>query len=365
MSNHIAIILPALGGGGAERQFIYLANDWSKRGFIVTLVLMEKRGELLGLVSSDIKVIGLKVKKYRNVIIPLVLCFTKNCFDVIITAMWPLNSVVSIAWWLSRKQGRLYLSEHENLTESYINRKKINRVLLKAVIRLTYTISNGVIAVSEGVMNDLINVGDLPEELVTNIYNPATIGVKQNNCNTCYVHENLWKSKDTFHILSVGRLTYQKDHATLINAFAILSEKINAELVIVGQGEDKDDLLALIDSLSLNENVSLVGFHEDVSCWYQSADVFVLSSRWEGFGNVIVEALEYGVPVVSTDCPSGPSEIINNKKYGELVPVGNPLAIASAIIKTSKIKYERNELTSRASDFALENISPQYLDYML
>ncbi|MBT4764666.1 glycosyltransferase [bacterium] len=361
MNSAITIVLPALGGGGVERLFVHLANDWAEHGFQVSILLMEKRGEFLNLVSQDVKILELNVKRYRDVLKPLVGYLKRSSSDVVITAMWPLNSIVAISWFLSGRRSKLFLSEHENLTESYINQGKENEFIFKKIIKYTYSISTGVVAVSNGVKQDLINIGELQKNTIKVIYNPAATGVDmcQEGANNKY-----WRNKFEYHILSVGRLAFQKDHETLIKAFSFSLEYIDAELVIVGQGELKKDLLDLIRELNLGDRVRLVGFQINPSCWYKFSDLFVLSSRWEGFGNVIVEALEYGVPVLSTDCPSGPSEILENGRYGSLVPIGDTASISKEIIRLVSMKHDKKRLIERANEFSVKKISLEYLNYI-
>ena len=150
----------------------------------------------------------------------------------------------------------------------------------------------------------------------------------------------------------------------MIKAFAALPDDISAKLVILGEGPLRQELLALIEQLDLGERVLMPGFTTDPYPWFRSADLFVLSSRWEGFGNVIVEAMECGVPVISTNCPSGPAEIFEDGRYGTLVPVQDPVAMAAAMVNSLNATHEREALMRRAQDFSVRKISDQYLAYM-
>ena len=133
--------------------------------------------------------------------------------------------------------------------------------------------------------------------------------------------------------------------------------------MILGEGDLRPAMERQIAELGLQDRVALPGFFQDPYPWFRSADLFVLSSDWEGFGNVIVEALECGVPVVSTDCPSGPAEILENGRYGRLVPVGDVDALANAIIVTLHETPDRQALMNRAKDFSVDKISDEYLSY--
>ena len=358
----ITIILPDLCGGGAERLHVNLANDWVKRGFLVEFVLMQKQGELLSLLSEPTNVTGLGVDRIRHFILPLQKYLRRSQPDIILSAMWPLTSATVIAWLLSGKQGRLVLSDHNHLSISCIGELNVSPFFLNVLIRTTYPFADGIIAVSRGVKEDLCHLGGFADALIKVIYNPAATGISSLR-ETPEVSNKLWGAGCNHHILSVGTLKKVKDHATLIRAFAHLSSNMKAKLIILGDGQLREELENLIAELKLQDRVSMPGFVTDPYPWYRSADLFVLSSQREGFGNVIVEALECGVPVVSTNCPSGPSEILKNGRLGKLVPVEDPGAMASAMEEALTEPHDREQLMARAKEFSIRNISNEYLAY--
>jgi glycosyltransferase involved in cell wall biosynthesis len=161
----------------------------------------------------------------------------------------------------------------------------------------------------------------------------------------------------------VGRLEQQKDFPTLIHAFAKVRQMQTAKLVILGSGREEKKLLSLVNELDLSEDVAMLGFVENPYAYMAKSAIFVLSSAWEGFGNVVAEALAAGAPVVSTNCPSGPAEILDNGKYGELVSVGDSQAMAEAILRVLL-----GEIKSVDSDwleqFKLETVAQKYLDVL-
>ena len=358
----ISIVLPNLKFGGAEKLHLNLAEDWCKRGHKVQFVLMSKDGEFLSLVPDKIEVISLRVNRLRSVISPLVSYFRNYQPDIILTAMWPLTSLAVIAWIISGKVGKIFLSEHIHLTSAATNEINASKLYLKLTIFLTYRLSSGIIAVSKGVRDNLSSIGHIRKNEITVIYNPIVYKDRHQRL----PHSDrikLWGGEFSFNILSVAELKTQKDHKTLIKAISLLPDDLNIKLIILGDGELMNELLLLIKSLNLLDKVELPGFVYDPYPWYGTADLFVLSSRWEGFGNVIVEALECGVPVVSTDCPSGPKEILDNGNYGKLVPVGDYVALSDAINLSLNESYNRERLIKRAQDFSVPKISKQYLDY--
>ena len=360
---HITIVLPDLRGGGAERLHVHLANYWRGAGFKVEFVLMRKQGELIDLLPEDVATVDLGVGRARQLVRPLANHLRKTRPDVIIAAMWPLTSIAVLSWLLASKAGRLYLSDHNQLSISCVQEIHTPAWLLGAIMHCTYPFANGIIAVSEGVKQDMCELGGLSDEQIRVIYNPTALGVPSHR-ESLVTRDRLWGVGFDQHILSVGTLKAQKDHATLIKAFALLPRSLNAKLTILGEGSLRAELEALVVQLGLQGRVAMPGFAVDPYPWFRSADVFVLSSRWEGFGNVIVEALECGLPVVSTDCLSGPAEILENGRYGKLVPIQNPNALASAIHQSLCTTHDREMLMGRAKDFSVEKIANEYISFL-
>ena len=359
----ISIVLPNLVGGGAERLAIYLAHDWVERGFKVEMVLMQKHGELLSLLKPDISVIDLNSKRIRNSIIALYKYFKSSQPDIIWVGMWPLTSVSIISWLLSRKPGSIYLIDHNQLSISVIQELKVPPIFLKLLMKITYPFATGIMAVSNGVKEDLCRLGGFRDDQVNVIYNPAATGIPANISVTEDHKNSIWGEGFENHILSVGSLDVQKNYHLLIKAFSRISKKLNAKLIILGEGKLRSSLESLISELGLEDSISLVGFTNNPYPWYLTADLYVLSSDWEGLPTVLIEALECGLPIVSTDCHSGPKEILEDGRYGKLVPTNNLNALSNAIELSLAESHDKTLLMKRASDFSIENISKQYLEY--
>ena len=200
-------------------------------------------------------------------------------------------------------------------------------------MRKTYPLAHAVVSVSPGVANDLASVLGLPRARIRVIYNPVISTDLLIRANESPNHTWL-TTQETPVILAVGRLVEQKDFSTLIRAFALVRRQIPARLIILGEGELRAELRALVSSLNLNDCVDMPGFTENPYGFMHRAAIVALSSRWEALPTVLIEALYCGVPVVSTDCPSGPAEILAQGKYGRLVPVGDPVAMASALLES-------------------------------
>jgi len=358
----ISILLPDLVIGGAEKLNVNLANHWVKQGISVEFVLMRGDGDLLDVVDKSVSIHVLGVSNIRGSIIPLVKYLLNVRPDSILAGLWPLTSAVLISWLISGKIGRLYLVEHNHLSISTYKESGVSYYVLSTVLRLTHRFASGVIAVSQGVKKDLCRSALLSDKQVEVIYNPAAKGIS--NASVLDRSNEIWRDESRVRILAAGTLTSQKDFKTLIYAFSRIYASLNAQLIILGDGPLRQKLSSLVDKLGMNHCVDLPGFVVDPDPWFYSADLFVLSSRWEGFGNVIVEALEFGLSVVSTDCPSGPAEILDDGKYGKLVPVGDSDKLAKAIVEVVNTPFNSSDLKKRACDFSIDKISTKYLEYI-
>lgn len=337
-----------------------MAKFWLEQGFEVEFVLLKKHGELLPLLPDGVNVVDLGVSRYRSALYPLIRYLKSAKPEVLLAAMWPITIIAIIAKWLSRQKIRVIVSDHNTLSNSYADRGVLHRLFLRLSMKMVYPFADVRIAVSNGVAADLSCLSGLKESNFTVIYNPAA---KQNFAN---YHGERPKELicEAKILLSVGKLKYQKNHELLIEAFSKIPQHINAQLCILGEGELRPQLENLVRTRHLEGRVLMPGFCTHPSAYYDAADLFVLSSRYEGFGNVIVEALECGIPVVSTNCPSGPSEILCNGKYGRLVPNGDVDALASAMISALQDTHDHNALKLRAMDFSVDKISKEYLNAM-
>jgi glycosyltransferase involved in cell wall biosynthesis len=226
-------------------------------------------------------------------------------------------------------------------------------------MRQTYHRADGVIAISCGVADDLAAAIDMPRDHIQVIYNPAFLPNVIENSKLALLHP-WFAPHEPPVILAAGRLTAAKDFSTLIRAFARLHSVRAARLVILGEGEQRDKLEVLLKELDLASDVALPGFVDNPFAWMRRSALFVLSSAWEGFGNVLVEAMACGLPVVSTDCPSGPAEILENGRWGRLVPVGDVEALAAAMCATLD-ESEHPNVAARAAMFHSETAVEKYL----
>ena len=237
--------------------------------------------------------------------------------------------------------------------------------LRRGVVRALYPRTDALVAVSQGVADDIARMAGLDARRVTVIPNPIVTPDLERRAREPVEHR-FFGDGDPPVILGVGRLVRQKDFATLVRAFALVRARRDARLLILGAGDPREaeterELRALIAALGLGSDVDLPGWVDNPVAYMTHADVFALSSAYEGFGNVVAEALAVGTPVVSTDCQSGPAEILEGGRHGRLVPVGDPRALADAILQTLAAPPDGARLRRRADRYRTERIVDEYL----
>src|SRR5690554_5179517 len=293
MNRSVAVLLPDLRPGGAERLHVNLADEWARVGVSTEFVLRNAIGELLDHFPASAKVVDLKAVRVRNVLRPLIKYLKESKPDAIIAAMWPLTVFAPLAARLSGYKGRVIISEHSPLSIAYGRHGRLHRQIMRASQRLCYPLADVRVAVSSGIADDLASLSGLSLKQFTVIHNPAALG-KANLDAAC--PEQL-SGRPGPIILTVGTLKPVKRHDLLIEAFARLPASLGATLCILGEGQMREQLEQQVDRLGLQGRVLLPGFAVDPGPWYAHSDLFVLSSDYEGFGNVIVEAMEYGCRV--------------------------------------------------------------------
>jgi len=326
---------------------------------------MARCGEFLDDVDPRITIHSLECMRVRQV--PLRLTrFLRECQpDVTLVHMWPLTSASVFAWLLAGKPGKIYACDHIGITDHVERDLHIPLLVARATLRVTYPKASGILAVSKGVAKDLAQLSGLPEEDVQVIHNPVVPADLPPIVHPPdpHIRTPLWRGQFRSHVLSVGTLKAQKNHRLLLQAFACVATELDSALVILGEGSLRLTLEQDLQELGLQGRVLLPGFHPDPTPWYQMADLFVLSSDYEGFANVVAEALACGTPVVSTDCRHGPAEILEHGRYGRLVPVGDTKALAAAIQASLLESHDHQSLRRRAQDFTVTRIADQYLTY--
>lgn len=361
--NHqrIALFLPSLRGGGAERVMVNLARAFTERGLQVDLVLAKAEGPYLSHVPSEVRIVDLQAPRVLVSFPGLVRYLRRECPRALLAALDHTNV---LAIWARRLAGvptRVVVSIHSNLSKATAGACSLRGRLMPLLVELTYPLADAVIAVSQGVAEDLMRLARLSPDKVEIIYNPVVTPDLFEKAEEPLEHPWFAPGEPPV-VLGVGRLTPAKDFRTLIRAFALVRKQCPARLMILGEGEERPVLEALVRELGVDNDVSLPGFVDNPYAYMKRARVFVLSSAWEGFGNVLVEAMALGTPVVATNCRSGPNEVLEGGKWGRLVPVGDVDALAHAILAAMADK--RGKAVERARCFVLEEIATRYAEIL-
>lgn len=330
-SGRIAFFLPTLCGGGAERVIVNLAQAMADRGLPVDLIVAAAEGELLDQLPPKVRLVDLRASRVLRSLGPLTSYLRRERPRVVVSSMGHANLVALWAAKLARRATPVVVTVHNTMSQSTPQQGWLASRLWPLLLRTFYPWAACVVAVSRGAADDLARTCGLARERVRVVYNPVITPRMMELARQTLDHP--WFALGQLPvILGAGRLTRQKDFPTLIRAFAELQRRRAGRLMILGEGEERPRLEALAVELGLADDVALPGFQDNAMAYMAGSALFVLSSAWEGLPTVLIEALAVGTPVVSTDCPSGPREILQEGRLGALVPVGDAGALASAMI---------------------------------
>jgi glycosyltransferase involved in cell wall biosynthesis len=356
----LAFVLPNLRPGGAERVAIRLMHGVRAAGHKVEFVLMQKEGDLLREVPDDVRIIDLGVSRVRQAIRPLMRYFKETPPDAAQVRMWPLTVAAIIARRLAGSNSRLVVSDHAVLTKHFAGHP-LTLAALGLSVRWFYPRADARLVVANAAAEDFARISGLPRDGFEVIYNP--VDPPPPEIRPAPEIEALWGDADG-RIITVGTLKDQKNQALLIRSFARLRKWRAAKLMIVGAGPLEEELKRLAASLDVAEHVIFVGFAAQPWGHYLSADLFVLTSDYEGYPNVLVEAMRCGLAVVSTDCESGPREILDGGRFGRLVPVGDEAALAEAMAAELDAPHSAERVRERAEALSGTGTIQRYLDVL-
>lgn len=363
--SRIGIIIYSLAGAGAERVSVNLSRNFVEQGHQVDFVLSSGEGELIDELISDIGIYSAKkatAKDWRKAIA----LYVKNAKPDVLLAMMEGAGIIAIQTLKAiRSKVPVYVVSHVHFSKHCKSSKRLKeRYLMPIAARWFLPHARAVIGVSDGVTEDISQSAGLSKKQVITIYNPVISTDFEKKTSEAVVHPWLIKDRDWLTVITVGRLTKQKAHEILIEAIYKANKKCDVRLLVIGQGERDSALNEQVKKLNLCEKVQFLGFKINPYSYIAHADVFALSSAWEGFGNVLVEALAAGTAVVSTDCPSGPSEILAEGRFGQLVPVANSNALAEAILAANNYPIDDLNLTEHLDQFRSTTVAKKYLNLM-
>jgi glycosyltransferase involved in cell wall biosynthesis len=354
----LAIFVHSLFGGGAERAMVNLARGFSQRGIPVDLVLLRVEGAYLDQVPPEVRIVDLGGRRLIASLPTLVRYLQRERPAVLLSS---LEEVTLAALWSRAIAGvstRLVVNVQNTISVESQNATNWKIRIIPNFVRWFFPWADAIVPVSEGVAEDLRQMG-LPGERIQVIHNPVVTPDLIQRATEPVDHPWFQPGQPPV-LIAVGRLLKQKDFPTLLHMFAQVRQQRPARLMILGEGDDRAELEQLAQQLGIAAEVAMPGFVDNPFAYVSKAAVFVLSSIFEGLPTVLIEALAVGTPVVATDCKSGPMEILQGGQYGKLVPVGDVVGLAAAVLDTLEHPPDSSLLQQRASEYSLERSLDDY-----
>lgn len=358
----ICIFLHRFDDGGAERTTICLANELKKRGHSISFVVRYSQGIVKKYLDKDIEILDMqlpehgKIKKnIRNISI-LTQIMRSGKYDILMAVLTDMSQVASIAKWVSHSSMPLVSIVHSTVSVERSSFQRIRHLLLHF---FDYQYSR-VVAVSEAVRNDYLKCCRTTQDKVVTIYNPVDTEKIRLMAQRRPKHPWLSQDRNYYTLVLAGRLSYPKNHPMMFEALKELRKTDDFRLILLGEGECKTELISLVEKMNLKESVDFCGYVDNPYGFMRFCDAVVLSSIYEGLPTVLIEALACGSKIVSTDCPSGPAEILGNGKYGILTNPGSWKDMARGIKASLTWEPEKEALLSRAEEF---NVQKSVEDY--
>ena len=371
-SQRIAFFIPKLTFGGAERVIIDIANNLSKRNYLIDIVLAKGGKIYLDEIDPSINIINLNCKSTFLSLFDLCRYIKKSSPYGIISALSHANCVLLLARKIIKNNTKVVVSERNVSYLNTNNKVGIKRIILNLLIKYLYPEAKCIVTVSKGVRKSIINTYKLNSKKVKCILNPCDFEkinkLKSKDILNSGIIDSI-KSDNQKIILAVGSLTIQKNYSLLIKAFKKVSRIINCKLIILGEGPERSNLEKLYRNLEIdNKSIILPGFVANPFPFMKACDLFVLSSLWEGLPNVLIQALACNCKIVSTDCDAGPREILEDGKWGRLTKVNDINELANTMLEELNDKNKdidqqySNPTIGRLNRFNIDKITDQYLE---
>lgn len=349
-NRHLAIFLPSLAGGGAEKMLLGLAGRAVQRGYRVDMVIVREEGELLTQVPSGVRVIPLRRRTPRSAIRPLARYLRKERPGALLSSLYRANIAAVIAGKMLVRGVRVVVRE-ANLEEYYIGRRSWQSFVDNLLGRIAYRACDCVIAVSGYLRDSLIERKWALPKKIRVIRNPAP--------HQAGGGERVLPATPV--VLACGRLAPEKDYATLLRAFAELRRRIAARLVLLGDGPLRAALERQAAELGIQDDVAFAGYVANPTPYFLAASVFAHTAMMEAMPNVLLQALSAGCPIVATDCPGGVNEVLASGKFGTLVKVGDAIGIADALERVIRGAVTFPDVTEHLQQFNVDTITDAYL----
>jgi glycosyltransferase involved in cell wall biosynthesis len=362
---NVAIYIHDFSPGGVERQTLVLARELRARGVAVTLVVHQHRGELVSLIPDDLPVAVLGGRRTLSDVFDLRRFLQVQRPQILMANVDHNNIAAAMAKAASGTSTRLIICQHNPLTAGYHATVNWKHRLVPIAYRMLASRIDHAVAVSHGIAEELARLGGIPADRVSTIVNAVIGGDFADRANAPMqppIAQSWFEQHDRPIFITAGRVVEMKDHRNLLCAFARYLATRPARLIILGTGPLQPMLEDMARTLGIAEHVCFAGFVENPLPYMRQADAFVLSSRSEGFGNVIVEAMGCGTPVVATNCPHGPSDILEDGRYGLLVPPRDDEALARGMadLLDQRDRWPDARLRARASMFSYDACADAY-----
>lgn len=349
----ILMLVRAFAGGGAQRDAIELANGLFRAGWPVAILTLDTKGPLAARIDPQLPVVDLgKGRKLRMALAApaLVRCLHKLAPAALVTSEASGNvlGALSLRMLPVERRPRLVLREVASPLSARKADPFLQNRLAYALAPWTYPLADRVVTLTAGSRRDLATHFRVPPQKLVNLGTNAVMS------EACLSSLSAPSTREPFLVLAIGRLSPEKDFLTLLDAFALMRTTRPGRLLILGEGPQRRALERRIDALDLADSVHMPGYVDDPTPYLRRAALFVSTSRYEGFGNAIVEALACGTPVVATDAPHGPRDILAAGRYGDLVPPGDAAGLARAMAAALRHPPMPDMLRARAAAFTTE-----------
>ena len=338
----LIIILPSLLGGGSERVMIHVANNLNRDKFEIIIILLKKEGRYIDDLPANVRCINLNVSQARYAAFKIIKEIREIKPDVVLSTLGHLNLIIMMLKPFLPKN--IKLIARESSIVSIINKDEKYPRLFDFLYSKLYKYFDFIICQCQFMKEDLINNYNINEEITVVINNPVNIP----RIDLINENDEVVFDRNKTNLLAVGSLKEVKGYDLLIQAIARLEN--NYHLTILGEGKEEDSLKALAKALNIESKVSFLGFKKDPHYYMNQADIFVLSSRYEGFPNVVLEANACGLPAVAFNCPGGVGEIVEDGVNGFLVENGNVDKMVETIIKSSNYNWKKDNIIQRMKD---------------
>ncbi|MCP5419855.1 MAG: glycosyltransferase [Gammaproteobacteria bacterium] len=359
----LAVLVASLAIGGIGKMRVHLINEFAQRGLAVDLLAARTDSPYMASLSPAVRVIDIRTSHSLYAVPRLAWYLRRQRPDALLAERIRVNVAALRSRWMARTGTPIFATLNTQLSHQLDSLKPAKKQKHLRLMRRYYPLNDGLIAISQGVADDASALLDYPRERIAIIANPVVTARLHEQARAPLDHPWLQPGQPPL-VLGVGRLEPQKDFPTLLRAFALFRQRRDSRLLILGDGKLGPALKSLATELGIQDAVDMPGFVDNPYAYMARASLFVSSSAWEGSGNALTEALAVGTPVVSTDCPSGPREILQDGRYGPLVPVGDAPALAQAMLETLERAPSADWLRGAAARFTVEASAEHYLARM-